>query len=169
MAQTKFIESGSISFGQTSIPEATLYRVQVGRRIYGPVAPSDFKRIPGFTLQTPVAPAGTSFWQPAYRAIDLQDYFYRAEKTSWAAPVFPRQPVSTMHPAEIWSSGVSRQLVWRRRWVPVKKTAKFLFIFAMFLLVASLPSIIEMPVRLTWLESQSLTEVADRVLTDIEP
>jgi len=56
--------------------KVTMYRVHVGRRIYGPVRIQDFKRIPGFTLQTPIAPIGTESWKPAYQTINLQQYFH---------------------------------------------------------------------------------------------
>jgi len=52
-----------------------MFRVRIGARIYGPARIEDFKRIPGFTLQSPIAPLGTDEWRPAYQMINLQKYF----------------------------------------------------------------------------------------------
>src|SRR5688572_19330780 len=69
---------------ETVLPEkVTMYRVHVGRRIYGPVRVEDFKRIPGFTLQTPIAPVGTEHWKPAYKAINLQHYFNKPVQNAY--------------------------------------------------------------------------------------
>lgn len=61
-----------------------LFRAKVGETTYGPVRVHEFKRIPGFTLQTPVAPFGTENWQPAYKAIDLQKYFHYGVENSFS-------------------------------------------------------------------------------------
>ncbi len=63
--------------------KVTLYRVHVGRRIYGPIHIHDFKRIPGFTLQAPIAPVGTEDWKPAYQVINLQHYFNKPVQNSY--------------------------------------------------------------------------------------
>lgn len=60
-----------------------VYRVQVGRQIYSPIEVKDFRRIPGFTLKSPVAPYGTELWRPAYQVINLQRYFNREVMNSF--------------------------------------------------------------------------------------
>jgi hypothetical protein len=60
-----------------------VYRVHVGNMIYGPVKPSELRRIPGFTLQTLITPYGVEEWQPAYKIVNLQKYFNYSSENSF--------------------------------------------------------------------------------------
>ena len=62
----------------------TQYRVHVGTKIYGPVRHTDFRRIPGFTLKTPVALYGSDQWKPAYQVINLDNYFSYSTNNSFS-------------------------------------------------------------------------------------
>lgn len=66
-------------------------RCKIGNTILGPMPVAEFRKVRGFTLQTPVAPPDTNSWAPAFQVIDLEDYF--GTKKRAAAPGHVVDPV----------------------------------------------------------------------------
>jgi hypothetical protein len=55
--------------------KAKMFRCKIGDKVHGPMDAKDLRKLPGFTLRSEVAPEDSDNWQPAYKAIDLPDYF----------------------------------------------------------------------------------------------
>jgi hypothetical protein len=53
----------------------TKVRCKVGERVFPPMEVAELRKVPGFTLQTLVAPESCDEWKPAYLSINLAAYF----------------------------------------------------------------------------------------------
>jgi hypothetical protein len=59
------------------------YFVKLAGKTQGPMPVNALRKLPGFTLQTPVQLQGSDSWSPAFQAIDLKIYFNNPVRDSF--------------------------------------------------------------------------------------
>ncbi len=72
------------------------YRVNMDGQVVGPYPLHNLRRLPGFTLQTPVQLEGTNEWNPAFQVLDLKAYFANPVRTSFEQTAAPQQSLNLM-------------------------------------------------------------------------